>query len=215
MPIRREEFIDACKKGGAAMEEAMRAMDREWSARLVRECRRAVRDVALAEDIVQDAFIKAWKSCSQFRGESQLFGWLVTIVRRCIVDYWRRVSPGESLDGPDGEPSQEVEARMAELSIEAGATPEIDLRRKQVAECLKREGRRFFESSPLHAMVMRWVAEDGLTNDEVGRLLGRNSGATREFISQARKKARVAYARCYELAFGSPAEAGKAGKVGK
>lgn len=109
--MQREEFIAACRSGGKALEGAMRALDRGCSARLLRECRRSVRDRALAEELVQDAFIKAWKSCAQFRGESELYAWLRMILRRCIVDHLRHKKPAEPMDGQDGTPRTEVLAK--------------------------------------------------------------------------------------------------------
>ena len=39
-------------------------------------------------------------------------------------------------------------------------------------------------------------------HEEIGELLGRTPGATREFISQCRKRARLHLIEWYELAFG-------------
>ena len=56
--------------------------------------------------------------------------------------------------------------------------------------------------APAHAAVMTWIVEDGLSHGEIGQLLGRTPGATREFISQCRKRARHHFAEWYEMAFG-------------
>ena len=50
-------------------------------------------------------------------------------------------------------------------------------------------------------MVIAWIAEDGLSNEEIADMLGRTPGATREFISQCRKKARLHLTEWYTLAF--------------
>ena len=50
---------------------------------------------------------------------------------------------------------------------------------------------------------MKWIVEDGLDHEQIAELLDRTSGATREFISQCRKRARVHLAQWYELAFGT------------
>jgi len=38
------------------------------------------------------------------------------------------------------------------------------------------------------AGVISWIAEDGMTHEQIASLLGRTPGATREFISQCRKR---------------------------
>jgi DNA-directed RNA polymerase specialized sigma24 family protein len=47
---------------------------------------------------------------------------------------------------------------------------------------------------------MTWIVEDGLSNDDIAELLNRTPGATREFISQCRKRARHYLAGWYALA---------------
>ena len=46
---------------------------------------------------------------------------------------------------------------------------------------------------------MTWIVEDGLSNDDIAQLLDRTPGATREFISQCRKRARVYLAEWYAI----------------
>ena len=58
---------------------------------------------------------------------------------------------------------------------------------------------RFRAAHPEHALVLGWVVEDGLDNAAVAALLDRTPGATREFISQCRKKARPHFAPWYAL----------------
>ena len=66
--------------------------------RLVRENQRAVRTYAqsiattrtIAEDAVQDTFLRAWKYLDSFRGDGSVEGWLIRICRRCVFDLERR-----------------------------------------------------------------------------------------------------------------------------
>jgi RNA polymerase sigma-70 factor (ECF subfamily) len=52
---------------------------------------RVVRDVALAEDVVLEAFLSAWRGASSFRpGLHTEHGWLLAIVHRHAVDARRR-----------------------------------------------------------------------------------------------------------------------------
>jgi RNA polymerase sigma-70 factor (ECF subfamily) len=47
---------------------------------------------------------------------------------------------------------------------------------------------------------MAWVVEDGLSIDDIADLLGRTPGATREFVSQCRKRARLYLGDWYKTA---------------
>jgi RNA polymerase sigma-70 factor (ECF subfamily) len=50
-----------------------------------------VRDTGIAEDLVQETFLAAFKSHDRFGGKSSERTWLVSILRHKIYDYLRRV----------------------------------------------------------------------------------------------------------------------------
>ena len=193
-------FIDACREGGERIESALRSLDRAYFGVLHRDCLRALRDADAARDLVQETFIKVWQRCATFRGESELLPWIRSICRRAILDRLRqpqREVPLEHETGMTGD----VLTRVAELSAEQVPPAEDSLKRRQLAECFLRCWEKFMEASPEHALVISWIAEDGMTHEQIASLLGRTPGATREFISQCRKRARVYLAEWYSLAF--------------
>ena len=96
-----------------------------------------------------------------------------------------------------------LERRIGELSEEKVPRPDDEARRAQLDDCFKRCWERFESAAPSHALVMSWIVEDGLSHEEIAELLDRTPAATREFISQCRKRARVHLAEWYELAFGA------------
>lgn len=49
-----------------------------------------VRDRSLAEDVVQDAMIKAWRSLPNFRGDSSKRTWILRITHNTAIDALRR-----------------------------------------------------------------------------------------------------------------------------
>ena len=44
------------------------------------------------EDLVQETFISAWKARDAFRGESSELTWLLSILKRKVIDYYRKKS---------------------------------------------------------------------------------------------------------------------------
>jgi len=95
----------------------------------------------------------------------------------------------------------ETQARVAELSAEQVPAADDAVKQGQLSACFDRCWDKFMESSPEHALVISWIAEDNLTHEQIAALLGRSPGATREFISQCRKRARIHLADWYALAF--------------
>ena len=198
----RYAFMSACRDGGMAIERALRLLDRSYFPLLFRESLRGLRDSDSARDLVQETFIKVWLRCATFHGDSELLPWIKSILRHGLLDRLRRDARETVLDEPDG-PEAEVQRQIVELSEEQVPRPDDAARRAQLDDCFKRCWQRFEAAAPSHALVMSWIVEDGLSHEEVAELLGRTPGATREFISQCRKRARVHLAEWYELACGA------------
>jgi RNA polymerase sigma-70 factor (ECF subfamily) len=197
----KNEFMRACREGGAAIEHALRTLDRDFFATLQTRALRVIRNADAARDIVQDTFLKVWQRCATFHGASELLPWIDAILRHGVLDFLRRAQREVPFDESDAA-TGEISARIAELSRSENVTPDDHVRREQLADCFRRCWARFEQAAPTHAAVISWIAHDGLTNEEIGALLERSPGATREFISQCRKRARVHLAEWYELAFG-------------
>lgn len=51
-----------------------------------------LRSREVAEDLVQDTFVSALKSLESFRGESTVRTWLLSILKRKVLDYYRKKS---------------------------------------------------------------------------------------------------------------------------
>ena len=201
MRLDKNDFMRACREGGTAIEQALRSLDRQFFATLHARALRTLRNADAARDLVQETFIKVWQRCATYHGTSELLPWIDAILRHGVLDTLRR--GGREVPFDEGASvNLEISARIQELSQSEIATPDDHARREQLADCFRRCWARFELAAPAHAAVISWIADDGLSNDEIGALLERSPGATREFISQCRKRARVHLAEWYELAFG-------------
>ncbi len=66
-----------------------------------------VNDAALAEDLVQETFLNAWKARDGFKGDASEKSWLFTICKNKIIDHYRKkakdiVQPLAAKDPSDG-----------------------------------------------------------------------------------------------------------------
>ena len=189
----------ACREGGVAIEQALRELDRSFFAVLYRDGLRTLRDPDAARDLVQETFIKVWQRCATFRGDAELLPWIKVILRNGAIERLRRPVRDVPLEDGAGLTPAAAE-RVAELSHELMNTPERAARQQQLAQLFEQGWRRYHEADPVHASVMAWVVEDGLSIADIAALLGRTPGATREFVSQCRKRARTYLADWYALA---------------
>lgn len=88
------------------------------------------RDPSAAEDIVQDAYLRAYRSFDTWRGEAAK-PWLLTIVRNCFLN-----SVGAPAERTAGRPVQEIVGEMPDALIER-ATPESLLGDRSEAAMLR------------------------------------------------------------------------------
>ena len=203
MKLSAQSFSQACREGGSQIEAWLRVVDREHGARFYREAAAALRNWQAAEDVVQEAMVKVWQRCATFRGPGEPVAWIHQIVRHTLLDALRQrktqAPREEALHDEDGQLTPQAQAAVQSLSSAGVSTPESALAEHQVEAVFRRCFEQFAAAHPEQATVLRWVVEDGLDNAAIEALLERSPGATREFISQCRKKARPFFADWYAL----------------
>ncbi len=204
----KRQFIQACRDGGAALDNALRGLHRDYWRALTRDAMAALGDLEAARDMVQEALIKVWSRCTQYRGDSELYPWIRRILRHAVIDRLRGQRPEQPLGDEHGVPLAEVEAALRAAAGPVAHTPEQIMSQLELEQVYRACQARFAQDQPLAASVIRWIAEDDLTHAEIGALLQREPGATREYISQCRKKARVYFHPWYLLAVQVPADSG-------
>jgi RNA polymerase sigma-70 factor (ECF subfamily) len=144
-----------------------------------------------AEDVVQETFLRAYRKLGQFESRANFGTWLYRVTVNCALDYLRlrerrdkgiQAAPASSSDGqetadaaltaPTGEPSPERVVLGAELG-------------RKLASALA-------ELSPHErtAFVLRHF--EGMSIEEIARILGLRQGATKNTVFRAVKKLRLA-----------------------
>jgi RNA polymerase sigma-70 factor (ECF subfamily) len=103
--------------------EKFEALMRRHNRMLFRTARAILRDDAEAEEALQEAYLKAYRSMDQFRGDSKLSTWLVRITaNEALMRLRKRVRRAEIVDlFPAGEQTEEaaVERRDQPESLAA------------------------------------------------------------------------------------------------
>ena len=127
------------------------------------------RDKAIAEDVVQEALLRAWKSLDNLREESSAKQWLLTIVRRENARYFERKRL-ETLDIDNL-----TAAQAALLAVEE--SNELDDMRTAIYE-LSDEYR-----EPLVLQVLM-----GYSTNEIAELMGLKQGAVLTRLHRARAR---------------------------
>lgn len=95
---------DAALLSGIARgdERAFRAFYGRHAGRVLGILRRICPDTAVAEDLLQEAFLAVWRKASTYRADrGDPAGWLFTITRNKALDHRRRHTPVVPLDDKD------------------------------------------------------------------------------------------------------------------
>ncbi len=81
------EVVSRARRGDL---EAFEELVRSCQAPIYRFVLRIVREPATAEDVTQEAFLRAYRMLPRFRGEAKFTTWLYRIARNAAVDSMRR-----------------------------------------------------------------------------------------------------------------------------
>lgn len=131
--------------------------------RLLALARSIVADLE-AEDVVQDALIKAWKKLGSLREPGAFSAWLTRIVANTAVARARRRRFFEPIDG------------IAIEAVEASVDLQIDV------------GRLLRELAPRQRAVLHLTAVEGYTDSEIAEALGITSSSVRVHRMRARRR---------------------------
>jgi len=175
---------------------AFELLMRRYNRRLYRVARSMLRNDAEAEDALQDAYLSAYQSLGNFRGEASLATWLSRVVVNQCLGRMRRqarrdnIVPMVSLGGPD-------EQEHAAMPSEESHTPERALLRAELRAVLERKLDELPEAFRT-VFVLRCVEE--LSVEETARCLSIPEATVRTRHFRARSMLRESLAQDIDIA---------------
>lgn len=186
-------LVEAARRGDAL---AFRQLVDRYRPRAFAVALQMLRDEHEAEEIVQEAFLRAHRSLSDFHGRSSFFTWLYRIVRNLALDILRKPSRFVDIDSEHLPlPMDDLESLF--VSRIDGAEPIDYIFRRQAAVHL----RRALEAlPPYHRDVMVMCAIDELSCDEMAQAMNVSRGTIMSRLFHARRKLRHALGNAYSPA---------------
>jgi RNA polymerase sigma-70 factor (ECF subfamily) len=137
-----------------------------------------VGDEAAAEDIVQEALVKAYTHRETLKEPSRLRSWLYQIIRHTIIDHYRRRRPAEPV--PDD-------------FLPAAAGAANDQARRELAGCLAP----LLDGIPAaYREALRLADLEGVTQQDVAARLGLSLSGAKSRVQRARRMLRDALLTC-------------------
>jgi len=154
----------------------------KYQRKLGRLISRFVRDHAEAEDVTQDAFIKAYRALPGFRGDSAFYTWLYRIgintAKNHLLANKRRAPTSTPFDAEEAESFDEA-GLLREVS-----TPENELMSKQVVNVVQATLQELPEDLR-SALTLREI--EGLSYEEIASVMNCPIGTVRSRIFRARE----------------------------
>ncbi len=173
-----EELV---KRVQAGDKTAFDALVRKYQHKIVNLVSRYVYDPSAAQDVSQEAFIKAYRGLSSFRGDSAFYTWLYRIAintaKNHLVSQSRR-TPDYEVD------AQDAEQMGGESALKEYATPEGELLSEEIQAAVQRT----IESLPEDLKTAITLRElEGMSYEEIAQTMGCPIGTVRSRIFRARE----------------------------
>lgn len=166
----------------------------KYEGRIYRHLRKMVKDNQLAQDLLQETFLSAYKGLEGFTGASSFSTWLFRIATNTALMFLRKNRP-ESVEYNDEIRGEPTGVPYSPTSPDFGNTP-LDL-------LLAGEGRKKIEQAidelPLlyrSVIVLRDV--EGFSLEEVSKIMDSSIAAVKSRLHRARNSVRVALTSYYE-----------------
>lgn len=186
------QLVQAAKRGDiSAFEQLVKRYDRN----VFRIAQHITQNREDAEDVVQDAFLKAYQNLAQFQGNSKFYTWLVRIaVNEALMKLRKRksdktVSMDEDVETEDGSVPREI--------ADWSPNPEQLFKQSELNEILTKT----IQGLPAGfrtVFVLRDV--EGLSTEETADMLGLSIPAVKSRLLRARLQLRDRLTRFFKKA---------------
>ena len=188
--LRRRKLLERARKGDSA---AFSSLVGPLYSDLVNYARHKLGDcAAAADDVANEALVKAWKAIDRLENSDVLRSWLYRIAANCAGDHLRYVQrhPADSLNTPvSGDDGEETGGEFGDLIPDGGKY--TDPRRKILAEEAQERVLKILEDmNPIHRDILVLYHVREMSYEQIATLLDIKIGTVMSRLSAARKQLR-------------------------
>ncbi|MCG3135315.1 MAG: ECF RNA polymerase sigma-E factor [Planctomycetes bacterium] len=170
------ELVRRARGGDAAAFGSLVEMHQDRVLRLVR----GLVPPQDAEDVAQDAFVKAFRKLSEFDGRSRFYTWIYRIAANTAMDWRKRESYRRHAPLPEGDEGQD-------LLPEDAPGPRTRAERNELARAIDAA---VAGLSDAHREIVLLREVDGLSYEEIAAELGISKGTVESRLFRARERLR-------------------------
>jgi len=136
-----------------------------------------------ANDLAQETFVKAYSALKNFKGDSSFFTWVYRIAVNKTINFLKQRKNRSFLSLNDLDHNVEHDQELVELVSQD--TPRRDAGLTELAEKLNEAMQKLSED---HRMVVTLHDVQGLSHEEIGKIMECNTGTVRSRLFYARQQ---------------------------
>ena len=170
--ISREEQLRLCRQAARGDEQAFRIIYDAYAPSLASYIFGVTNDRTVVEDVVNEAFLKAWRALDRFRGESDFGTWITTIARHIVFDRYKKIKDTEDLEETETIPDE-------------GASPFLTASDNSKSVLIQKA---LAHLSPEHREVLQLTYMQERPIREIAELIGCPANTVKTRMFHARKK---------------------------
>lgn len=153
----------------------------KYQHKIIQLVNRYVKDPNDAQDVAQEAFIKAYRALGNFRGESAFFTWLYRIAINTAKNYLMSRSRRSADSQVDVQDAEQIEKAPQLQGME---TPERLLLNQEIVETIKTAIAKLPEEMRIAIMLREF---EGMSYEEIAQAMDCPVGTVRSRIFRARE----------------------------
>lgn len=187
-PLSRVNDTDLIREAQRGSRAAFEELVRQYDHSVLRLALHLTGSEHDAQDIYQEAFLKAYRHIGNFRFECSFYTWMYRIVTNLCLDQLRKKKtrkedPGVIVD----ESGEEYDLLENFADRRAGANPERDLMRRELGTKINRALERL---TPRERMVFELKHYQGLKLRTIGEMLNTTEETAKNTLFRATQKLR-------------------------
>ena len=183
------ELVNLIEKVRLGSQKAQYELYEKYVRAMYHVCIRIVGKGHEAEEVLQDAFVKAFMRIEEYRGESSFGAWLKRIVVNTSINFLQKKKVDlVSLDEMVVEPAFEddSEDNFAEMNLQTGISQK-DTRHNSEVSRVKEAINKLSDG---YRIVLSLYLFEGYDHEEIGNILGISSSTSKSQYSRAKKRLR-------------------------
>lgn len=169
-------LIDGCVAGESRSQQKVYEL---FYGKMMAVCLRYTKNADQAKDILQDGFIKVFRSMDRFNRSGSFEGWIRRIMVNTAIDHFRRTKNAYLLLGTDRSIEDFENQDEEDVLVDVGQEEEVDLKPADVINAMQK-------LTPAYRTVFNLYVFEEMTHKEIADTLGISVGTSKSNLAKAK-----------------------------